>query len=151
MGFDAFPLAAGAAAIDALVGDMRADLVRANMHSLLNLARSKFPGNAMRALSGCGDRTSVALRQVAIYLGHTALSLKEAECAAVFRLHKSQATRAIQTIERMRADPQFNSTIEQLEDAISAVLKGRPVPPTQGLTRAAASESSLLPEGRAAA
>lgn len=119
----AAPLAVGRAAIDTMTRGMRAEVVRSNMMWLLSLIRTMFSGNAMRALSGCLDRESVQLRQIAIYLAHVSLRLRREECASAFGLNKAQATRAFQQVEAQRADPGFNAKIAELETIIAQHMR----------------------------
>ena len=115
----AMPLAVGRPAIDTMTRDLRADMVRGNMLWLLNHARTKFAGSAMRAMSGCIDRESVRLRQVAIYLGCEALGLRESDCAAAFKVDKAQASRAVRAVKLMRSDPAQAAALAELETTLA--------------------------------
>jgi hypothetical protein len=121
----------------ALARDHRADLARGSLTWLVDLAATCWPGRPAFVMQGARDRDSRHLRQVAIYLAHTALQIEEQVCATVFQLHKSQATRAVQAIEARRQEfPEFDSQLEQLEAVIRRWLMSArsvgPVPPTQG-------------------
>lgn len=127
MGFDAglAPPAIHVNEIDQATARIRADLVRAALVWVLTLSVQCFPGSTHLALRGAADRESVLLRQVTIYLAHTQLGLSESECAAIFARDKSQATRAMQLVERRRDEPGFNLKIEWLEAQVAPRARER--------------------------
>lgn len=92
-----------------------ADSARALVWGIMPLAKKRFDGDVMLALTGAPDRQSKQLRDVAIYLAHTIYGLSHEAVGDVVDLHRSAASRAIARIEEARDDAVFNWKLEQVE------------------------------------
>lgn len=60
-------------------------------------------------------------RQIAMYLAHVVFSLSIGEVATAFARNRSTVSHAIQRIEALRDDPDFDRTLGWLEDLLRAI------------------------------
>ena len=54
-------------------------------------------------------------RQLAMYMAHTALGVKQCHVARLFERHHSTVQHAMRTTEDLRGDPVFNAKLERVE------------------------------------
>lgn len=88
---------------------------RALYTALIISAQTKFGGNSNLALSGASDKSSVLLRDIALYLLHVCYRLTHEQCAELAGCRRYSASRSIRRIEEARSDSAFNWKLEGLE------------------------------------
>lgn len=92
---------------------------------LVVLAATLWGGNPQLALSGALDRSSQRLRDVALYIMNTRLSLSQGQLGQLTGAARNSVGRSIGRIETAREDGVFNWKLELMERLAEEALEGK--------------------------